>query len=251
MALTKTTAVKPKRSIGQSLLLAITIVGGMGLTGADEILVSTPFIALNEALGFWAGWIASTVFWALLGLATLIAVDVLWPRIKPFWDKLYPSLTRVGDRLIVLLTSRVNALNSILGIATLGGIALLAVLYGDLVVRFLGDHLVFLGLICAVVTAIFGLLIAYEWLRNRIEWLVDFVPTITRQWVRTIAKLAAGLAVLVYMGPVLSRPFLIPLGVTTKGWAYVLTFVAAPCFAGFWYLFYTQGVWNTIQRVLS
>ncbi len=52
MALTQTTAVKPKRPIGRSLLMALTLVGGMGLTGADEILVSTPFIAIKEAIGF-------------------------------------------------------------------------------------------------------------------------------------------------------------------------------------------------------
>lgn len=249
MALTHT-AEKPKRTIGQSFLWALVLVGGMGLTGADEILVSTPFIALNEALGFWTGWVASTIFWALLGLATLITVDVIWPIIKPFWNRVYQSLVRAGNQLFTLLTSNVNILNSTLAIAAVGGIMILTLFYGERVVRYLGDHIVFVGLIGGVVAVIFGLLVAYEWLRSRIEWLVDFVPTITKQRIRTMLKLVAGLAVLVYMGPVLSRPFLIPLGVTKKGWAYILTFVAAPCFAGFWYPFYTLGVWDTIQRIL-
>lgn len=249
MALTHT-AEKPKRTIGQSFLWALVLVGGMGLTGADEILVSTPFIALNETLGFWTGWVASTIFWALLGLATLITVDVIWPIIKPFWNRVYQPLVRAGDQLFTLLTSNVNILNSTLAIAAVGGIMILTLFYGERVVRYLGDHIVFVGLIGGVVAVIFGLLVAYEWLRSRIEWLVDFVPTITKQRIRTMLKLVAGLAVLVYMGPVLSRPFLIPLGVTKKGWAYILTFVAAPCFAGFWYPFYTLGVWDTIQRIL-
>ena len=235
MAHTKVALTQSRPNIGRSLLLALAIVGGTALTGADEILVSAPFIALNETLGFWLGFATSIAFWAFLGLVTLIAVDLIWPILKPYWDNIYPTIAKVLTYVGV--------------VAVLVVVIVLAV-FSVAIIEFLGNHLVFLGILCGVVAAVFVLLVVYEWLRGRIEWFVEYVPNITRRWVRTVSKLLAGLAVLVYMGPVLSRPFLVPLGVTSRKWAYVLTFVAAPVFAGFWYPFYNLGVWDNIQRVL-
>ena len=227
------------QDIGRSLLLAVTIVGGVALTGADEVLTSAPFIALHETLGFWLGLIASIGMWAALGLATLIAVDLIWPAIKPTWEKIQPKLQSLLDNyemyLYILLTA---------------GLLVAIVIFFREIIDFLGSNLMFLALLLAVIAGVFVLLLTYSQIRMWVERFAKFVPNIARKNVRLSAKLLAGLIVLVYLGPVFSRPFLVPLGVTSKGWAYVLTFVAAPAFAGFWYPFYNLGVWDLIKRIL-
>lgn len=227
------------QDVGRSLLLAVTIVGGVALTGADEVLTSAPFIAFHEALGFCLGLMASIGMWAALGLATLIAVDIIWPAIKPTWEKIQPKLQSFLGKYKMYLYI---LLATVLLVA-------IVIFFGE-IINFLGSNLMFLVLLLAVIAGVFVLLVTYSQIRMWVERFTKFVPNIAKKNVRISAKLLAGLIVLVYLGPVLSRPFLVPLGVTSKGWAYVLTFVAAPAFAGFWYTFYNLGVWDTIERIL-
>jgi len=254
LALKQSTVAKPRTSLGRSFLLALAIIGGTGLTGADEIVVSAPFIALNETLGLWAGWLASAAVWATAGFLTLILVDLIWPQARPtvlrLWQKIGLVSAAVLERLTTYFAPFSNLLTVSLAVGLLAGTGASVYLFKEYVASLLWEHRVMVGLVCGVVFGIFLLLVTYEWGGRQIERFVAFVPNILRRRLRLAAKLVAGLAILVYMGPVLSRPFLIPLGVRTKGWAYVLTFVAAPCFTLVWYPFYNFGVWDTIQRIL-
>lgn len=249
--LTQASTVRGRANISRTML-AITIVAGMAYSGADEVLVSTPFIVLSETLGLWAGWAASTGLWAAAGIVTLVLVDAVWPRLKPtvfnLWASINPILVTV-QKLLGFIASP-NLPNSLI-IATAAIIGTVTYHYGTAIIDFLTDHVVLVGFICGVALLVFILVAGYEWVKVQVERLVAYAPTIARRRIRTAAKLVAGLIVLVYMGPVLSRPFLVPLGVRTKRWAYVLTFVAAPCFSGFWYPIYTLGVWDTISRILG
>lgn len=230
----------------------LLVVGGIAVSGADEILVGSPFIAFYEWLGFWGGWIASMLLWGLAGLAMLLAVDFVWPRVRPVVERLRSFLEEQLWPRIARLPVAYHIIGGALVALPATGLGVWFVLpyIGNTVTWFWNEPLM-LALVVAFILFVFAFLAAYEVMRKGVERFVVYVPLIRHTSIRVVAKCAAALGVMVYMGPVLCAPFLSVLGIRRRAVLYVLTIVAAPCFVAIWYPIYTLGVADNVQRMFS
>jgi hypothetical protein len=233
-------------------LTALLVLGGIALSGADEILVSSPFIALYKWFGFWGGWIASVLLWGLAGLAMLLSVDFIWPRVRPILERLRSFF----EEHVWVVIARLPAGYRISGVALAAAPATALILwfvapYARMTVEWFWSEPLMLVLLVVVILIAVVLLAAYEVMRKGVERFVAYVPLISQPAMRAAAKCAAAIGVMVYMGPVLCAPFLNLLGIKRRAALYLLTVIAAPCFVTIWYPIYTLGVADNVRRVFS
>jgi len=213
---------------------ALFFCGAAIATGGDEIAVGTPFVFMYELLGAWPGFFASVLLWFLAGVVSLVIVDYVWPRTK---DKV---LSTAHSWSWVIWP---------LGAVAIIGLVITTFFWGQDLLKNVRIDATMIGLVVLVLLFVLSLTIVLKMGNDFVEASVRKVAEITNP-IKHVLKPIVILAVLVYMGPVLSWALLSPLGVTRKG-VYWLTALAAPLFSALWYPFYTIGVWDTVTgRIL-
>lgn len=226
------------RRIAALSLLSIPLAAEMAF---GEVLFAAHIVLLVEGLGFAWGLVLFSVIWAALGLATLLAWDLWWPRLGP---AVTPFFWRLGGRvtgLSRLVPARVlSAVVGILGLLAVG-VAGATSLDSELA-EWIGEHRgdVATFLVAAVVIAVILIALAQAG-RGLATWVRSVAGS-----AGPIRRSAAVLVSMTVLGPALCWPLLRLLRYS-RGSVYVLTLLAGPVFGVVWVPVYGVGVWGLVQ----
>ena len=205
-----------------------------------EVLFAGHIVFLVETLGFAWALVAFAAIWAVLGLAALAAIDLLWPRMGPSLKLLLSTFT---SRLAEMQHRiPINALVAV-GVASLSAAVIVTTTFmGREIGEWIADHRGDLGMFFAAALAVSAILIAIARLGRSLEnWLRSLADTSG-----LVLRCFGALVSMIVLGPALSWPLFRLLRYSRRS-VYALTMVAAPVFSGVWVPFYGLGVWGLVQ----
>lgn len=226
------------RRVAALSLLSIPLAAEMAV---GEVLFAGHVVLLVEGLGFAWGLVLFSVIWAALGLATLLAWDLWWPRLGP---AVKPLLWRFADRVTGL--SRLVPARVLFGVVGILGLLVVGVagttsLDGELA-EWIGDHRGDVATFVVVAVVIAAILIALAQAgRGLATWVRGVAGTAS-----PVKRSAAALVSMTVLGPALCWPLLRLLRYSRRS-VYALTLLAGPVFGVVWVPVYGIGVWSLVQ----